>query len=697
MAKYLKQLKNVLFGGLSAATFDRWYALRAKGRPSDENRNSTTLAVTASLFALLMIFLMALAQSRQGIDKYTSSRPLIKTPDERSLVWRLKGKGQVSRAELSTMSVPAHVTLEIQVPAGLATPLAEAASPPMLVLPTISFKTADVTINGRFIRQFLEGERIILPLPVDGAGVVGGMLDVEIQATNSMTAVPPLMPKGLLDLSKSEQSVLVMPFGEYQELSEFAAADRIGRGNYVGFVGRMIMAVFALALFLFVDASPESLGLAVFMGFEALAMSLKFDWLPGVDKVLFSNFCYQMGDLFRVYFALQLARIAPKSTKWWFLAGVPLSLLYGYIRVREKDFGWTFPAQLPNIRDIIAGGTGVVVCSRAAMILSTRRLPWRVAALCVAAIAFFEQIVDPLGQYIPYISQNAVFTELVDILQPISAWLLAFSAFINISSLETRVKALSRSEVRAQSIERELELGQSVQATFLKIPVVPFPITIACHHEAAVYVAGDMYFIDWNEASDQLTVILSDLTGHGVQAALKASATNVIAQTVWGGTKHAQDRRRDRLIRFDGQVQSFLNRLGGELETNTMLGLEFDKRESSLEIFRSNFPLPLLIRRSFDATEKGSPWTISPVILPNRKQSRMRLEPGSFLLIATDGFFTTSQQTAHLVRFLNKNLSAATPTPMTASEMKELVLQFSGFNQQPLSDDRTLIVLGLAA
>jgi hypothetical protein len=270
--------------------------------------------------------------------------------------------------------------------------------------------------------------------------------------------------------------MLVMPFSEYKNLNEFASADRIGRGDYVGFVGRMIMAVFALVLFLLVDASPESLGLALFMGFEALAMSFKFDWLPGIEKGLVSNFCFQMGDLFRIYFALQLARIAPKSTKLWFIVGVPLSLLYGYVRVEEKRLGWTFPAEIPNIRDIIAGGTGVIVCARAASILVGRKLPWRVAALSVAAIGFFEQIVDPLGHYIPFISRNEVFTELVDILQPISAWLLAFSAFINISTLETRVKALSGSEVRAQSIEREMELGRSVQATFLRIPEVPAPV-----------------------------------------------------------------------------------------------------------------------------------------------------------------------------------------------------------------------------
>lgn len=698
MLKYRKQLKNIMIKGLSSATFDRWYSLRAKGHPVDENRNSATLAVTASLFALLMIFLIALAQSRQSIDKYVSGRSLIKAPDEHALVWHIAGQGEISRADLATMVIPEEVTLQIRVPAGLAAPLVESTSPPVLVLPALFFKTAKVTVNGRFVRQFLEGERIVLPLPLGGSQIPGGMLDIEIQLHKQPKAKPPLMPMGLPDLSKAEQSMLVMPFSEYKDLNEFASADRIGRGDYVGFVGRMIMAVFALVLFLVVDASPESLGLALFMGFEAIAMSFKFDWLPGIEKGLVSNFCFQMGDLFRIYFALQLARIAPKSTKWWFIFGVPLSLLYGYVRVEEKRLGWTFPAEIPNIRDIIAGGTGVVVCARAATILVGRKLPWRVAALCVAAVGFFEQIVDPLGQYLPFISRNELFTELVDILQPISAWLLAFSAFINISSLETRVKALSGSEVRAQSIEREMELGKSVQATFLRIPEIPLPIMIDCHHEAAVYVAGDMYFIDWNLHSQQLTVILSDLTGHGVQAALKASATNVIAQTLWTGGSVVQDRRRDRLVRFDGQVQSFLNRLGGDEEMNTMLGLEFDVKTGAIEIFRSNFPMPLLLTRSSGGVEGGEKtiWTIAPVILPNRKLSAMRLERGSFLLIATDGFFTTSQQVAHLVRFLRQNLNADAPAE-TASEIKELVLQFSGFQKTPLPDDRTLIVLGVAA
>ncbi|NDE13628.1 hypothetical protein EBZ80_01715 [bacterium] len=691
MKNYLKQLINTATSGLSTESFDRWYALRSLGHPTDENRNNSTLAVTASLFALLMIFLIALAQSRQSIDAYVKERPLIKIPDARALVWQLDGKGPVTRKDLATMPVPENVTLRIKLPAGLAAPLSGSESAPVLVFPVLNYKSATIRVNGQFTGRYLESERLMIPFPETPPA--DGMIEVEVTVQSLSPAVPPLMPDSSQDLSRAEQSMMVMPFSEYRDLNEFAAADKLGRGNYVGFVGRIIMAVFALVLFIFVDASPESLGLALFMGFEAAAMSLSFDWLPGIDKKLVSNFCYQMGDIFRVYFALQLARIAPKSTRWWFLAGVPLSILYGYIRSVEQRHGWLFPAEIPNIRDIVAGGIGLVVCLRAATILAGRRLPWRVTALAVAGIGFFEQIVDPIGHYLPTLSNHAVFVEIVDILQPIAAWLLAFSAFINISSLETRVKALSGSEVRAQSIEREMELGQTVQSTFLRVPAVPLPMMISCHHEAAVYVAGDMFFIDWSESSRQLTVILSDLTGHGVQAALKASATNVIAQTLWSGDRVIQERRRDRLLRFDQQVQSFLNRLGGVEEMNTMVGLEFNERERTMEIFRSNFPLPILLRHTGESKETG--WAVAPVILPNRKPTRLPLEPGSFLLLATDGFLSTSQQTAHLVRYLKKNLAAGAPSE-TASDIKDLVLGFAGFKQSPLPDDRTLIVVGLS-
>jgi hypothetical protein len=690
MKNYLKKLINNAASVASAETFDRLYALRSKGRPADENRNSSTLAVTASLFALLMIFLIALAQSRQSVDSYVKERPLIKIPDARALTWEVEGRGQVSRRDLATMPVPEESRLKIKLPVGLAAPLAGTDSAPVLVLPVINFKSAEIHVNGQFIRQFLESERLMIPFPATGKP--DGMMDVEIRIKSAFPAIPPLMPDNSQELSQAEQSVLVLPYSEYKDLTEFAAADKLGRGNYVGFVGRIIMAVFALVLFLFVDASPESLGLALFMGFEAAAMSLSFDWLPGIEKKLVSNFCYQMGDIFRVYFALQLARIAHKSTRWWFLAGIPLSILYGYVRSIEQQHGWTLPAEIPNVRDIIAGGIGLLVCLRAATILMGRGLPWRVAALLVAAVGFFEQIIDPFGHYFPWISQAPFFVEIVDILQPISAWLLAFSAFINISSLETRVKALSGTEVRAQAIEREMELGQTVQSTFLRVPDVPLPVMVSCHHEAAVYVAGDMFFIDWSEQSRQLTVILSDLTGHGVQAALKASATNVIAQTLWAGERVTQERRRDRLVRFDSQVQSFLNRLGGDQEMNTMIGLEFNERERSMEIFRSNFPLPILLKKSPVGGDES--WTVAPLILPNRKQSRVPLEPGSFLLLATDGFLSTSQQTAHLVKYLRKNLGPGTPS---ASDIKDLVLGFAGFDQSPLPDDRTLIVIGLSA
>src|SRR5690606_10337609 len=115
----------------------------------------------------------------------------------------------------------------------------------------------------------------------------------------------PLLSKP--DLNRAERTLAVMTISEQRAFLEQLAVTKAGRGNFIGSIARIAMAVFVLALFLLIDGSPETLGLGLFLGFEAVAITLGYDWIPVTNNDFLKHFCYQMGDIFRVYFFLQIA------------------------------------------------------------------------------------------------------------------------------------------------------------------------------------------------------------------------------------------------------------------------------------------------------------------------------------------------------------------------------------------------------
>jgi hypothetical protein len=161
-----------------------------------------------------------------------------------------------------------------------------------------------------------------------------------------------------------------------------------------------------------------------------------------------------------------------------------------------------------------------------------QRLPWRQWALVIAVVACILQVVAYINNIWPQISNYPEFYQVRSIIVPLSVFLLGSSAFVNISSLENRVRILSKAKAKNDEIEKELELGRVVQNAYMKIPNLPPEIDIACFFEAAFYVSGDAYFVHWDPDTRRLAVILGDMTGHGVHAALKATTLQVVVTWV---------------------------------------------------------------------------------------------------------------------------------------------------------------------
>jgi hypothetical protein len=691
------------------------YEQRKALLPSTETRNRLTVGTSLLLFATVMAFLLSMAWSRQSADSYLASRTNIIFAGERHNSWymtrpmpkncKYEADCYIYSQSLS-MSRVRSTDFILDYPEGMRPSdyalvrFATQIDPDdfaqlrqfntlTISLPRFLYRQAQVYIDGIYSSTHYDSDLISISFNPEQAFKIRSTVEIVLDVQRSQRTMFPSQ------IGKLESSMAFMTLGELRGYQNFIAANRAGRGDVIGQVARIVMAVFVLLLFLLVDGSPETLGLGVFLGFEAFAITLGYGWLPISDPTVLQHYAFQMGDLFRLYFFLQLARVADKRIGPWLLWGSLASLAYGYLRYwgNLNDIGGLH--HLASIRDIAVGLIGTVVLTRSAFFLRNKNLPWRVIAVSVAALGAFEQVVDPMLEFArAYIDYSAIIP-IIDIYQPLAAWLVAFSAFINISTMENRVKTLSEIESQAKDIQKEMELGKTVQKSFLTIPKIPDHLGFTAHHDAMLYVSGDSFFVNWNEASGRIAALINDATGHGVQAALKASGVSVIANSIWRAP-NSQLSGHEAFVAYQTAVESFYRQLAVEADIVAFAGFDLATDTGKAVFYRVNFPFPFLIEpksdhQSGEDSRKGDRYRVSMLPLSSGNHVELSLAAGTIIVLLSDGFIDTSRKSTDLQRYLRKHLNDASFVP-TESNIKELILNCSLFKANQLNDDRTLVV-----
>lgn len=249
---------------------------------------------------------------------------------------------------------------------------------------------------------------------------------------------------------------------------EYASIYPVTHLSYpTGYLTRHMMGIFVILLFLFIDGSPETLGLGLFLGCESVARSLDYQWISVDHAIAIQHYLFQMGDIFRIFFALQLARIGQKELWPWMKWGSLLSIPYGLGMEYSPYFFDVVSPHIRTLRDLVGGLVGSWICCRVALAISKDRLPLRVTALCIASLAFLELPTNILWD----VFQNGHVSDITRVslgfFRTLSYYLFALSAFINISTIEHRVRALSsaKTEQRLQSMREEQRVYEAIAKT----------------------------------------------------------------------------------------------------------------------------------------------------------------------------------------------------------------------------------------
>jgi sigma-B regulation protein RsbU (phosphoserine phosphatase) len=239
------------------------------------------------------------------------------------------------------------------------------------------------------------------------------------------------------------------------------------------------------------------------------------------------------------------------------------------------------------------------------------------AAAIVAATALFETLFD-----------NGLFGEVV--VEPLS--MLVFAGALGWFVL-TRAR---QQEFSYAALSRELELARSIQQSLLpqRMPDVP-GLRLDGAYLPMSAVAGDFYEI-LPLANGRALVLVADVSGHGIPAALVASMVKVAVAA-------AADRHDT-----PGGILSAINRsLTGKFERAyvTACCIVIDSRQQKVMYAAAGHP-PALLRRADGRVELLDKGGVILTLLPSVSYDteEVSFDPGDRLLVYTDGLTEATRQ-----------------------------------------------------
>jgi serine phosphatase RsbU (regulator of sigma subunit) len=208
------------------------------------------------------------------------------------------------------------------------------------------------------------------------------------------------------------------------------------------------------------------------------------------------------------------------------------------------------------------------------------------------------------------------------------------------NTMSVRTRRLMEEEVRRQRMEEELAVGRRIQLSLLptSCPVIP-GYELAAGYRAAHQVGGDLYdFISPPVSPDHVHIVVADVTGKGVPAALYMAVSRTLFHT-HGLENPTPSRALDRVnqfIRQDRTTPLFLSAFYAVLE----------KHNGCLTFANAGHNPPLWIHA---ATGQISELEARGIVLGAfdsyiPEERMVILEPGDAVVFFTDGITEARNQ-----------------------------------------------------
>ncbi|MBN1534535.1 MAG: AAA family ATPase [Spirochaetes bacterium] len=242
-------------------------------------------------------------------------------------------------------------------------------------------------------------------------------------------------------------------------------------------------------------------------------------------------------------------------------------------------------------------------------------------------------------------------------------------------------------------LKSEIEMAKTIQEALLPrvLPLID-DIAIAYRYKPMSIVGGDYVNIVHGTESGMLGLFISDVSGHGIPAAMTSSTLSTTLDFLW------DEHLRDPALMI-AKIQSALRgKLGGNFITACICAI--DLRRGTLTTASAGHPPCIVINRSGDTRFIRAPGRmIYDYFEPGSTNVTARLERGDRILMYTDGIIDTINPEGRMLGldtdwFFSwiRGISERSPDPdaMCDNLLRELAVYTGNESQE---DDVTMLVL----
>jgi PAS domain S-box-containing protein len=255
---------------------------------------------------------------------------------------------------------------------------------------------------------------------------------------------------------------------------------------------------------------------------------------------------------------------------------------------------------------------------------------------------------------------------------------------------ETELRqANSQLEARQSEIEADLQLAARVQQSLAPANLTWGGLSVETFYQPARTIGGDFVLI--TEGADRLNIVICDVCGHGIGAALLAN--RIYAETL------AQNELDAGLTALMRRLNQFVLRNLGSPEFYLSLAAARFRRDGRiLEFAGAGHPSPMIV-----APGRAPRFLESQSAVLGLLEDAVRgepveapLQPGDRVVIYTDGFiegFNAKEEMLGLQGFAEiVQAAAALPLP----KMKRAIVdRVAAWRSGPPADDMSLIIVGV--
>jgi hypothetical protein len=241
--------------------------------------------------------------------------------------------------------------------------------------------------------------------------------------------------------------------------------------------------------------------------------------------------------------------------------------------------------------------------------------------------------------------------------------------------------------LRGKYLERELQLARQVQSDLQPKPIsVSSYIEFAAAAAAADHIGGDFYDV-FETSNGQVAIVLGDVSGKGVSAALLVSVLQGAIRSSSSAQHEIACERINRMLCERTAAERFATLFWGVL----------DPLSATFRYVNAGHAAPILVQPQLNRTERLTEGGLVLGMLPTARYSAgtVQIQAGDTLIVYSDGINEATNAKHEEFgedRIMHLASSAAASSP--AEICDQIMHQLTGFaTTGQASDDRTLMVV----